>query len=294
MATKYQPHTQVPSAFHKKIGTIVVTVVSDGTMEFDLNPFFELGTDKALQLLQENLQATPPHLNTNGFIVNNHGHVTLIDTGLGSNFGPSVGHLVSNLRAAGYSTDEVDTVLLTHMHPDHVNGLILADGSKAFPHAEVVVHEREYDFWMDDEILAHAPEQGKGMFHMVRAALAPYEGKIVTFSSQVPLPSITAIEAPGHTPGHTAFLIESEGEKLLIWGDIVHNATIQLLRPEEKLAMDVDSDLAVSSRKRLLDFASSEGVLVTGMHLDFPAFGYVKKVHDHYVYVPKQWRNSEI
>ncbi|MFC3746949.1 MBL fold metallo-hydrolase [Paenibacillus sp. GCM10012306] len=289
---------QVPSAFHKKIGGIIVTVLSDGNLEFPLDAFFELDKEEAIQMLRDNLQAVPPHMNTNGFVVNNDGHITLIDTGFGSSYGPSGGHLLNNLNAVGYSANDVDVVLLTHMHPDHVNGLSLADGTKAFPNAKVIVHEQEYEFWTnenaEESFKESFQEQAQMIVQMVQSAIAPYKDDIVTFSDSVDIPGITAIEAHGHTPGHTAYLIESEGERLLIWGDIIQNVTIQFSRPQLKIAMDIDSEQAFRSRIKLLDLASEKQIRVTGMHLDFPAFGYVKKEDNHYVYVPEQWRPNDI
>ncbi|MFE4713253.1 MBL fold metallo-hydrolase [Paenibacillus sp. NPDC056722] len=295
MSTNYKPQAQVPSVFHKKIGGIIVTVLSDGNLELPLDAFFELEKDEPIQILREHLQAVPPYMNTNGFIVNNNGNITLVDTGFGSSFGPGAGHLIDNLIAAGYSTKDVDTVLLTHMHPDHVNGLLLADGTRAFPNAKVIVHEKEYGFWMKDNVEDHFQDDlGKMSVQMARSALAPYKGDIVTFSDSVGIPGISPIEAHGHTPGHTAYLIESEGDRLLIWGDIIQNATIQMSQPELKFAMDIDADQASRTRIKLLDFASEERIRVTGMHMDFPAFGYVKKEGSRYTYVPEQWRANDL
>ncbi|MGO4269344.1 MBL fold metallo-hydrolase [Paenibacillus sp. TAF58] len=292
MATKFHPTVQAPDYYHKKIGSIVVTVISDGGMEFNLDAFYELGSDKALEILKDNLQTVPPLLNTNVYVVNNNGHITLIDTGFGSNFGPAVGHLINNLTAAGYSPNEVDTVLLTHIHPDHSCGLILADGTKAFPNAEVVVHKKEFDFLINDENKSKLSEAEQPMFDMVKSAMTPYFVVVRTFNSGSPVEGITAIELPGHTIGHTGYLVESDGEQLLIWGDIAHNPTIQLLRPDEKLAMDMDSSEAAASRRRILDRVAEEKIRVGGMHLEFPGIGYVRKIGTHYVYVQEPWKSE--
>ncbi|MFF2479892.1 MBL fold metallo-hydrolase [Paenibacillus sp. NPDC058071] len=294
MSTTYKPVHQVPSVFHKKIGEIIVTVLSDGNAELGLDVFYELDKGEAVKILREHLQTVPAHMNTNAFVVNNNGHITLIDTGLGQSMGPAAGRLLDHLAAAGYSPSDVDSVLLTHMHPDHINGLILADGTKAFPNAEVIVHEKEYEFWMNGSAEEHLPDDWKMIVNMVQTAMEPYKDTAVKFTDSVDLPGITAIEAHGHTPGHTAFLIESDGDRLLIWGDIIQSPAIQLSRPELKIAMDIDSEQALVSRLKLLDFAVQERVRVAGMHLDFPAFGYVKKEGNRYVYVQEQWRANDI
>ncbi|MFF2479891.1 MBL fold metallo-hydrolase [Paenibacillus sp. NPDC058071] len=294
MSTTYKPALQVPSVFHKKIGEIIVTVLSDGNTELGLDTFYELEKDELVNILREHLQKVPVHMNTNAFIVNNNGHITLIDTGFGQSFGPAGGRLLDNLVAAGYSASDVDSVLLTHMHPDHINGLILADGTKAFPNAQVIVHEKEYEFWMNDSAEEQLSDEWKMIVKMVQSAMEPYKDTVKKFSDTVGLAGITAIEAHGHTPGHTAYLIESEGDRLLIWGDIIQVPAIQLTKPELKFVMDVDSEQAVISRLKLLNFAVQEGIRVAGMHLDFPAFGYVKKEGNRYILVQEQWRANDI
>jgi len=295
MIDNNQPTMQVPSVYHRKIGNITVTAISDGGMQLPFWPYYELEEEKGAEILTGKFQPSPPHLNTNCFVVNVSGNLTLIDTGMGTNFGPAVGHLMPNLKAAGISAEDIKTVLLTHIHPDHTNGLILADGTKAFPNAEVVVHETEYHYWMDENNMSKdANENEQANFKLAKVALTPYANSIRTFSKGdlEPVHGIKAIEAPGHTSGHTAYLIESNEDKLLIWGDILHNATIQLLRPEEKLAMDNNPEQAATTRKRILELAVSETLLVSGMHLDFPGFSYIKKEGDHYVQVQERWKTE--
>ena len=290
-----QPDIQVPSVYRRKIGEVTVTAISDGSMQSPFWPYSELEQEKGAEILEKNFQPTSPFYNTNSFVVNIDGRLTLIDSGYGTKFGPEVGHLIPNLKAAGISPEEIETVLLTHMHPDHIGGLIHADGSKVFTKAEIVVHEAEYNYWMDENnISKDADENEQAYFMLGKAALTPYESSIRTFSNSEsePVHGIKAIEAPGHTPGHTAYLIQSSGDKLLIWGDTVHNATIQLLRPDEKLKMDVHPEKAIISRKRILELAANEKLLVTGMHLDFPGFSYIKKEGNHYVQFLERWKTK--
>lgn len=205
------------------------------------------------------------------------------------------GVVVQNIEAAGYAIEDIATVLLTHLHPDHSNGLVQADGTKTFPNAEIVVRDTEYEYWMDDRNMKDPSNEIEQVsFQMAQTAMAPYEGLIRTFGrdEKEPVSGIQAIEAPGHTPGHTAYLIESNGEKLLIWGDIVHNATIQLNRPDEKLVLDVNPELAIVTRKRILDWAAEERLLVSGMHLSFPGLGHVLKEVNHYIHVPAFWSSQ--
>lgn len=282
---------QVPAVYHQKVGDVTVTVVSDGGMQFPFWPYYELDEVKGKQILDNSFEMSPPFLNTNCFVVNVEGRLTLIDAGIGM----GLGVVLNNIKASGYAIEDIKTVLLTHLHPDHSNGLILSDGTKAFPNAEIVVRDIEFDYWTDNRNIKDPSNENElGNFQMAQAALAPYEGRIRTFGAEdnEPVSGIQAIEAPGHTPGHTAYLVESNGDRLLIWGDILHNATIQLLRPEEKLAMDVNPDQAIETRKRILDWTAEERLLVTGMHLNFPGLGHVRKESNHYVHVPAIWRST--
>lgn len=282
--------SQVPAVYHHKVGDITVTVVSDGGMQFPFWPYYELDEVKGKEILDINFEMSPPFLNTNCFVINIGGRLTLIDAGLGN----GIGVALKNIIAAGYAIEDIETVLLTHLHPDHSNGLIHTDGTKAFPNAEIVVRDAEYDYWMDNHNMKDpSNENEQSNFQMAQAALASYEGRIRTFVKEEnePVSGIQAIEAPGHTPGHTAYLVASNGEKLLIWGDILHNATIQLLRPEEKLAMDVNPEMAIETRRRILDWTAEERLLVTGMHLNFPGLGHIRKEDNHYVHVPALWRS---
>ncbi|MFK0522040.1 MBL fold metallo-hydrolase [Paenibacillus illinoisensis] len=286
-----QPVRQVASVYHRKIGDVTVTAVSDGGMQLPFWPYYELDEEKGKAILDANFEIMPPLLNTNCFLINVEGRLTLIDAGIGMGFG----QVLQNIKEAGYTIEDIETVLLTHLHPDHSNGLIHTNGTKAFPKAEIVVNNIEYGYWMDNSNMKDpSDENEKGNFQMAQAALAPYKGRIRTFTTgeNEPVPGIQAIEAPGHTPGHTAFLIKSNGDRLLIWGDILHNASIQLLRPDEKLAMDVFPEIAVKTRKRILDFAADEQLLISGMHLSFPGFGYIRKEQDHYVHVPEYWNSK--
>ncbi|WP_028562659.1 MBL fold metallo-hydrolase [Paenibacillus pinihumi] len=291
MSINNHPVVQVPAVYHRRIGDITVTVISDGHSELPFWPYYELSEDIGKEMLQADFETSPIVLNTNCFIVNIQGRITLIDAGLGM----GIGTALSNIKAAGIDVQDIATVLLTHIHPDHTNGLIHTDGTRVFPNAEVVVQETEFSYWMDSSNISNPSDrQEAANFQMAQAAFAPYESRIRTFTSseKEPVPGIQAIAAPGHTPGHTVYLIESKGEKLLIWGDVIHNTSIQLQRPEEKVIMDVCPEVAVETRIRILDFAAGEQLLVTGMHLHFPGFSYIRKDKDRYVLLPEKWKPS--
>jgi glyoxylase-like metal-dependent hydrolase (beta-lactamase superfamily II) len=211
-------------------------------------------------------------LSVNAFLIHSAGQRVLIETGSGAYLGPAAGHLFANLKVAGIAPETIDTILLTHMHPDHSAGLTdMATGQANFTNAELVVHENEPRHWFNDAAMARGTDREKKlMFQQAREQTVPYRSRMRTFVAGEVLPGITAIPCHGHTPGHTAFLIESQGERLLIWGDVVHMPEVQVSCPEISMVVDVDPVAAVASRRRIFDLAASERLLVTGMHMHLP------------------------
>jgi glyoxylase-like metal-dependent hydrolase (beta-lactamase superfamily II) len=188
--------------------------------------------------------------------------------------------LPKNLAAAGVDPAAIDAVILSHMHPDHIPGLIAADGRMLFPNATVHVHGDEYAFWMSDEMRGKTPEQFRVFFDMARNSIKPYTdaGKVQMCKDGTQFaPGITAAALPGHTPGHTMVRISSGGDDLLIFGDIVHCATLQFADPERSVAFDADPPLALSNRKKVLDMVATDRLLFTGGHLPFPALGHATR-----------------
>jgi glyoxylase-like metal-dependent hydrolase (beta-lactamase superfamily II) len=183
------------------------------------------------------------------------------------------------MKASGYEPVQVDTVIITHLHGDHVGGLNDASGQPLFPKARILVAQADNDFWLSQKIADGAPAEVQPFFKMARDSAAPYlaSGQWQTFSEgSVLVPGIQAVKASGHTPGHTAFAIESEGQKLLIWGDLVHAHAVQFARPGVSIEFDIDQKQAVATRRRLMKTMAASKSLVAGMHLPFPGIGHVR------------------
>ncbi len=284
------PTQQIPAVYHRRIGDIVVTALADGVAIRDHKMMIGVSEDEGAQHLQT---AFRDHfaLSINTFLIHSAGRLALIDTGSGTYLGPDAGHLPSNLRAAGVDPAAIDTILLTHMHPDHSAGLTNRDtGAKHFPNAQLVAHENEPKHWFDDGAMSRASERERVMmFQQARDQTAPYLAEMRRFTDGEVFPGVTALPCPGHTPGHTAYMISSNDETLLIWGDIVHIPEVQVPRPDVSMVVDVDPAMAATSRKRMFDMAASERLLVTGMHLHYPGFGHVARDGDSWRFAPEPW-----
>jgi len=287
------PAGQIAGLYHRRVGDIVVTALSDGFFITEREMTRNLAREELAQALAASFRDTVI-FSVNAFLIRAGGRTALLDTGSGNYLGPTLGHLIGNMKTAGVAPADIDTVLLTHMHPDHSAGLTdMTTGARNFPNAELVVHENEPRHWYDDAKMAAASDLYKHLhFQMTRERTQPYLDRMRTFVKGEVFPGVTAIPSHGHTPGHTAFLIESRNERLLVWGDTIHIPEVQFARPEIAMVPDTDPDAAVASRRRILDMAVSERLLVTGMHMHFPGFGHVARERDAFRFHPEAWRQT--
>ena len=218
----------------------------------------------------------------NAFVVRGPDETVLVDAGAGQMMGDGSGRLDAKLTEAGIEASSIGTVLLTHLHPDHIGGL-LGEGELALPDARAVVHEREAEFWRSDENKAAAGEGAAQFFDAARAVLDKFGDRMEMISGETDVAGgLRSMELFGHTPGHTGFMLDSGGERMLVWGDIIHVPPVQLALPDVTIAFDVNPDEARATRARVLDMAATDGVPVAGMHLVFPAMGQVVREGEAY------------
>jgi glyoxylase-like metal-dependent hydrolase (beta-lactamase superfamily II) len=284
---------QAAGVYRLKVGSFEVTVVSDGWLPIELKLFTGGSAEGAAKLLEGSFlpkDAVPTSINE--WLVNTGDKLILVDTGTPNTFAPTVGRMAKNLAAAGVDPAAVDMVIITHLHPDHVGGLLTTDKKIAFPNATVHIGEAEYAFWTSAEIYAKASDDFKPLFDLARNSIKPYEdaGKVERFKDRTELaPGIVAVAAPGHTVGHTMVRVSSGRSELLLWGDIVHNAAMQFPEPDRAIIYDTDQTMAIATRKRVFDMVATDRLLIGGSHLPFPSLGHVAKASNGYAYVPVEW-----
>ena len=254
--------SQAPGWYRMMLGSFEVTALSDGTVKLPMDQLLTNIKPATLQqLLARSYLKAPIETSVNGYLINTGTKLVLIDTGAAGLFGPTLGKLVANLKASGYTPEQVDEIYITHMHPDHVGGLV-EGGKLAFPNATVRAHIKEGEFWLSQANLDKAPADGKGFFQGAMASLNPYvaAGKLKPFDVETELvPGIRAIPAAGHTPGHTIYAVESQGNKLVVWGDLMHVAAVQFAMPSVTIAFDNDPKAAAPARMKNYADAAKKG-----------------------------------
>jgi glyoxylase-like metal-dependent hydrolase (beta-lactamase superfamily II) len=283
--------SQAPGYYHMTLGDFEVTALSDGIFSMDASKILIVPAQQLNSALAGSFLKEPVDTSVNGFLINTGSKLVLVDTGAGANFGPTMGRLLSNLKASGYKPDQVDEILITHMHGDHVGGL-LADGKPAFPNAVVRASKSEADFWLNKANLDSAPADTKDAYQTAMNDLNPYvaAGRFKSFDGDVELlPGIRALAAAGHTAGHTVYLVESKGEKLVLWGDLMHVASVQFADPSVTIRFDTNSAAAAAQRKKVFADVAAHGSWVAGAHLSFPGLGHLRAAGSGYEFIPANY-----
>ena len=290
LAAAPQHHDQAPGFCRLKVGDLEVTALFDGHGIFDAG--WLNGTKATMNGVAEALHEDPHMLDVAdaGFLVNTGKQLILVDAGAGTWWGGgALGRLAGSLRSAGYAPEEVDIVLVTHLHSDHVGGLTTQDGKRVFPNADVYVAKAESDFWLSPDIAAKAPKDAQPFFQSAQAIAAPYikANKWHTFSgSETIVDGMELVPLPGHTPGHTGYEFSSKGQQILFWGDTIHAQRVQLQHPEVTVAFDIDPTAAAATRNQLLPKLAREDVVIAGPHMMFPGLGRLHKEGCGYSWTP--------
>lgn len=264
------------------LGSVSVMPVEDVPGSMDISLFKgPLSQDELAKYFDANGKS-PSSVNV--FLLNVGGKLILVDAGWGPGARAN-GKGMAYLTELGIKPEMIGMVLLTHMHGDHITGLITESGKAFFPNARVMVSKPEADFWLSDSTMTS--DSYKGGAELARKAAAAYQGRFDTFNFGDTVASgVLAMEAVGHTPGHTAFLVDGGNGRLLIAGDFLHGTPLQFEQPEEYPVYDMDPQTALKTRRTLLDLAAQEDLIISGMHIPFPGTGKVQKAGTGYKFIP--------
>jgi glyoxylase-like metal-dependent hydrolase (beta-lactamase superfamily II) len=283
-----------PGIYRYRIGEFELTALYDGiwyrpiTKEFIRNaPFAEVEHALDAAFMPQDKLATP----FTTLIVNTGKKLVLIDTGTGGQISPTAGMIVDNLAAAGIAPKDVDQIVISHFHPDHINGIKDKDNNLIFANAEIAVPGPEWAFWMDDANMNAAPAAMKATFLNQRRVFSDIAKTVTHYQpGKEVAPGIVTVPAPGHTPGHTVFAIHSGNESLMVLSDTAQHPAVFARHPEWQATFDVDGSATIATRKRLFDRATADRMLVTGYHFPFPACGHLIKTASGYEHVPVEWQ----
>jgi glyoxylase-like metal-dependent hydrolase (beta-lactamase superfamily II) len=286
--------TQAPGYFRLMLGQFEVTALSDGTVDLPMDKFLKEPAAVTTKALAASWLGVPTETSVNAFLINTGTKLVLVDTGAGGLFGPTLGGLVASLKAAGYQPEQVDDIVITHMHGDHIGGLS-ADGKLAFPNATLHADQHDVDFWLSKAQLEKAPADQKGAFQGAMGMVNPYIAaghfQPITADGDI-VPGVRSQASYGHTPGHTVYVVESGGKKLVLIGDLIHVGAVQFAHPEVTIAFDSDTRLAAAQRAKVFAQAAKDGAIVGAAHIQFPGLGHLRAAGKGWTWVPVNWSQN--
>ena len=281
--------------YRYKIGDFQVTAINDGYFDRPLDGFVKNAplADVQTVLAESSLAGDKLRIPFTTSVINTGSKLIMIDAGNGNSGAPTSGAWMENFKAAGFKPEDVDLIIFSHFHGDHINGLRLKDGSSPFANAEIMVPATEWAFWMDDGQRSRAPDGLKGGFDGVHRVFDPIKDKVIRYEAGKELvPGISSIAAYGHTPGHTAFSVASGSGKLMLMQDTTNHPALFVRKPEWSAIFDMDGPVAAESRRKMLDMAIAEKAQVAFYHAPFPATGTIVKDGASYRLVPTAWNST--
>ena len=280
--------TSAPGFFRIMLGDFEVTALSDGTVDLPVHTLLKTKPERVQKTLAAAFLKSPLETSVNAYLINTGSKLVLIDSGAGGLFGPTLGGLVANLKASGYQPEQVDEIYITHLHGDHVGGVVKGS-TVLFPNAVVRVNKRDADYWLSQANMDKAPAEAKDFFKGAMSAIGrysaikrfqPYEGDIEL------VPGIKSFATHGHTAGHSNYVVESRGQKLILVGDLIHVGAVQLDDPTVTIGFDSDEKAAYAQRKQTFSAAAKEGAMVGASHLQFPGLGHLRSQGKGYQWIP--------
>ena len=288
--------TQAPGFLRFNVGDFEITALSDGTVPYEIDEkrIPNAKVEEVIALMAMQGMATKPAVNSfNTMVVNTGSKLVLIDSGFNNNGAPTTGRMAQNLAAAGIDPKTIDTVLVSHFHPDHINGLRSKEGELVYGSAEIIVPSVDYAHFMDEAKMNAVPEAARGAFKTAQRVFGPIAKDVKQAEwTKEWAPGITALQSDGHTPGHTSFIISSGNKTLIVVGDAANDPRIFARKPEWHLGFDLDKARAVETRKKLLDMAATDKIQLTFYHAAFPATGYVAKNGSGYDWYPLSYAEA--
>ena len=281
---------QAPGWYRVQLGDFEITALSDGTIDLPVDKLLQQPAANTVRALQHAYLGVPLETSVNAYLVNTGTKVVLVDTGTAGLFGPTAGRVLANLKASGYAPEQVDEIVITHMHGDHVGGASIA----AYPNATLRLDKRDSDFWLAPEQVAKGGDGAKAVAALVKGfadagRFKPFEGSA---SGVEIVPGVKAFPAYGHTPGHSNYVAESKGQKMMFWGDLMHVAAVQFAEPAVTVQFDSDPKAARPAREAAFAAAAKDGYYVAVTHVSFPGIGRLRADGKGYDWFPVNYSTN--